>query len=34
MAGAQDDEAEKTHEPTQHKLDEARKKGEWHALPI
>src|SRR6056297_542325 len=28
MSGAQDDEAEKTHEPTQHKLDEARKKGE------
>ena len=28
MAGAQGDDAEKTHEPTQHKLDEARKKGE------
>ncbi|MFN3207686.1 MAG: flagellar biosynthesis protein FlhB [Roseovarius sp.] len=28
MAGAQDDDTEKSHEPTQHKLDEARKKGE------
>src|SRR6056297_561231 len=27
MSG-QDDEADKSHEPTQHKLDEARKKGE------
>ncbi|MEO1140540.1 MAG: flagellar type III secretion system protein FlhB [Pseudomonadota bacterium] len=28
MAGAQDDDTAKTHEPTQHKLNEARKKGE------
>jgi flagellar biosynthetic protein FlhB len=28
MAGPQDDDTEKSHEPTQHKLDEARKKGE------
>src|SRR6056297_2867422 len=28
MASGQDDETDKSHEPTQHKLDEARKKGE------
>lgn len=28
MAGPQDDDSDKSHEPTQHKLDEARKKGE------
>lgn len=28
MAGSQEDDTEKSHEPTQHKLDEARKKGE------
>lgn len=29
MAGGQDDDTDKTHEATQHKLDEARKKGEF-----
>ena len=28
MSGGRDDDAEKSHEPTRHKLDEARKKGE------
>jgi len=28
MSGQQDDDTDKSHEPTQHKLDEARKKGE------
>ncbi|QFT95152.1 Flagellar biosynthetic protein FlhB [Roseovarius sp. THAF9] len=28
MSGSQEDDTEKSHEPTQHKLDEARKKGE------